>query len=103
MSQFTYVRVPLLCSFLLFSFSVASTKPATLHSLRWLPGSRRGVLLAVWGRYDLTRATVNLLRPQRSRQAEDGILGPCDAWGGKLSSDNALISLLQTKHTFWKV
>lgn len=80
MSQFTYVRVPLLCSFLLlFSFSVASTKPATLHSLRWLPGSRRGVLQAVWGRYDLACATVNLLRPQRSRQAEDGILGPGDA------------------------
>lgn len=78
------ITVPLLCSFLLLlSFSVASTKPAPLHGLRWLPGSRRGVLLVVWGRYDLTRATINLIWPQRSGQAEDGVLGPGGAEGGR--------------------
>lgn len=82
-SQFTSVRVPLLCSFLLLPpFPVASTKPAALHGLRGLPASCRGVLLLTRGRYDLPRAAVNLLWLQRGGQAEDGILGSGDAQGG---------------------
>lgn len=83
------VTVSLLCSFLLclLSFSVTAAKPAALHSVRWLPGSRRGVLLLVWWRDGLTGATANLVWLQRSRQAEDGVFGPGDAEGGRLRSD----------------
>lgn len=82
--------VPLLCSLLLLlSFSVASTKPAPLHGLCWLPGSHWRVLLVARGRYDFTRATISLIWPQGGGQAEDGVLGPGDAAGRKLRSGPA--------------
>lgn len=76
------------CFFLLPSFAIASSKPATLHSwgfLRLLPWAIGAFLLPILRSHDLTSTAVHFFWLQRGGKTKDGILSPDETQWENLS------------------